>query len=637
MLTTSVCLLVMLLLLSACGQAPRNAPAYTPDSLNYRKAAVMVSFQKASARRESAIQFWDSLLSASTRLDMSLYEARIHYELGYLFHVGRSTEKAYGHFNQCKTIAEKFGYRKELGAVLFRLGMYHSMRMNRKATLQCSYNLLRLADETADEAMKVKAYSILALYYLTTGEYKQALPIHIACYKLCLKMNDRMGCASALSDIACDYQAMCDTLTSSHYYLLSGSYLKDAKGKFEEVILLTNVASAYTALKKYDSALYFGMASYKTAEAHKAKYGMASAAVSLALTYAKVGRFHEALAFAGRAHKLVTETSFVSQIPDLLTTYRFIYEQMGNYRKALEVADQLRKFKDSTSGELARRQSLEQAYLHKMELHQKENKLLFQRNSIQSLELKQKQTWLSVLLFTVLAIILMVLGWLRYQRLRVSHQLIQLEQKLLYTQMNPHFIFNSLNAIQQLVMQGKNQLSETYLNRFAKLMRELLESSTRETQLLSTEISMLKAYLEMESLRFGSVFTYKVEVEDNVHASTIAIPHLMIQPFVENAIWHGLLPSAGEKLLHVHISQEGPDCIKCVIDDNGMGRKAAAERSSHGKQTKKSLAVKLVTKRLKLIKSVYGIEGRLTFNDKLDNNGTSLGTTVELILPIVQA
>lgn len=636
MLTTSVCLLGMLLLLfAACGQALQDAATYTPDSLNYRKAAVMVSFQQATARRESSIQFWDSLLNASTLLNMPLYEARIHYELGYLFHVGRSTEKAYGHFNQCKTIAEKFGYRKELGAVLFRLGMYHSMRMNRKATLQCSYNLLRLADETADEAMKVKAYSMLALYYLTTGEYKQALPIHITCYKLCLKMNDRMGCASALSDIACDYQAMCDTLTSSQYYLLSGSYLKDAKGKFEEVILLTNVASAYTGLKKYDSALYFGMASYKTAEAHKAKYGMASAAVSLALTFAKIGRFQEALTYADRAHKLVTETSFVSQIPDLLTTYRFIYEQMGNYRKALEVADQLRNFKDSTSGEVARRQALEQAYLHKVELHQRENKLLFQRNKIQTLQLEQKQTLVSILLFGAVVLVLLVVGWNRHQRLSVNHQLVQLEQKLLYTQMNPHFIFNSLNAIQQLVMQGKNRQSEIYLSRFARLMRELLESSTRDIQLLSTEVVMLHAYLEMESLRFGGVFHYEIVVADNLDTTAVAIPHLMIQPFVENAIWHGLLPREGEKKLRVILEELDDKRLRCLIDDNGVGRAAAAKRDNG--LSKKSLAVELVRKRLALITSVYGVSGSVTYTDKTAADGSSAGTLVEMILPKVNA
>ncbi|MCD6066047.1 MAG: ypdA 2 [Bacteroidetes bacterium] len=221
------------------------------------------------------------------------------------------------------------------------------------------------------------------------------------------------------------------------------------------------------------------------------------------------------------------------------------------------------------------------------------------------------------------------------QRLAILSKMHEMEIRTLKAQMNPHFIFNSLNSIQHFILLNDNENALTYLGKFSKLIRQLLESNANEILTLEEEVGILKGYLEIESLRFQLLFGYTITIDEKLFPADISIPHLMIQPFIENAIWHGLLPKKGEREIIVCFEYIDTKVIKCSVDDNGVGREESRKRENTFKR--KSLALSYVKQRLELMNKSLQVECGITIIDKKDTEGNSTGTRVELILPIIKS
>ncbi len=237
-----------------------------------------------------------------------------------------------------------------------------------------------------------------------------------------------------------------------------------------------------------------------------------------------------------------------------------------------------------------------------------------------------------------LGVVLILYALIRVQlnrKLKRYRETLKLQTRLLETElrvnralMNPHFIFNSLNSIQNLILNNHNDEANVYLLKFSKLMRKILESNTSENISLEDEIDILKRYLELEQLRFQENFTYTISTDDSIVSARIRLPIMMIQPFVENAIWHGLMNKKGERVLEIRFSVPDEKYLLCVVEDNGLGR---VERGNVLKE-KKSLATIFVRSRLDLINKIHNLECDLKIIDK-PNSG---GTRVELTLPILK-
>ncbi len=245
--------------------------------------------------------------------------------------------------------------------------------------------------------------------------------------------------------------------------------------------------------------------------------------------------------------------------------------------------------------------------------------------------------WLLILVSII--IVASVIVWRRQIALKRASEKLKLESKLhemeirtIRSQMNPHFIFNSLNSIQQFIVTGENVKAELYLFKFSKLIRDLLESNTNEGLLLFEEVEILEGYLEMEMLRFDNSFSYAIMLDDRLNLRKIKLPHLMIQPFVENAIWHGLLIKKGGRSIDLNFEYESPTTIKCTIEDNGIGREASKKQENTFK--KKSLALSMVKQRLELMAQTLKQDCNLEIIDKINEHGIATGTKVIIILPI---
>jgi len=185
--------------------------------------------------------------------------------------------------------------------------------------------------------------------------------------------------------------------------------------------------------------------------------------------------------------------------------------------------------------------------------------------------------------------------------LDTQKKMADMEMQALRAQMNPHFIFNCLNSINRYIVKSDQATASLYLTRFAKLIRLILENSNAKNVILSNELEALKLYIEMEALRFDKKFNYKIIVADNVNPDSIEVPPLIIQPYVENAIWHGLLHKESGGQLNLSVTMINENMLECIIEDNGVGRAKAKELKSKSATTRKSLGMKLTEGRISLL------------------------------------
>ncbi len=197
----------------------------------------------------------------------------------------------------------------------------------------------------------------------------------------------------------------------------------------------------------------------------------------------------------------------------------------------------------------------------------------------------------------------------------------------LQSQMNPHFIFNALNSIKVFLIENNKEKAVFYLNKFSKLIRKILESSRVESHNLEEELEIISLYLSIENIRFEEEIQYSIEKEPAVTISKIKVPPLILQPFVENAIWHGLMLSPREKKIEVKVYEEA-GTIKISLRDNGIGRKASKELKQKKSFKKESVGLKMTGERLSFFNQKNSLNYSYEFIDLKADDGNSVGTEV---------
>lgn len=213
-----------------------------------------------------------------------------------------------------------------------------------------------------------------------------------------------------------------------------------------------------------------------------------------------------------------------------------------------------------------------------------------------------------------------------------NKRLSEMELQALRAQMNPHFIFNSLNSINRFIMNNEPEEASEYLAKFSKLIRLILQNSNSPAITLENELEALQLYLKLEVLRFKGKFTCQVQISEVVETAYIEIPPLIIQPYVENAIWHGLMHKEGIGHLLIDLKQQNHVLI-CTIEDDGIGRRKATELKSKSATKNKSMGMQITSHRLELSNALYGRQTRVSILDLVDAYGEPCGTRVELHIP----
>jgi sensor histidine kinase YesM len=212
-------------------------------------------------------------------------------------------------------------------------------------------------------------------------------------------------------------------------------------------------------------------------------------------------------------------------------------------------------------------------------------------------------------------------------------KIIETEMAALRAQMNPHFIFNCLNSINLFILKSEPEIASDYLTKFSRLIRLVLDNSRSQLVTLSNEITAIKLYIEMEALRFANKFGYEIIVDDTIDIENTEIPPMLLQPYVENAIWHGLMQYNGEGKITLLFARKDNTLI-ATIEDNGIGRDMAQRMKSKSATEHKSHGMKVTAERIDMINRIYDTQAKLEIIDKLGDTGIAFGTKVKIEIPL---
>lgn len=215
-----------------------------------------------------------------------------------------------------------------------------------------------------------------------------------------------------------------------------------------------------------------------------------------------------------------------------------------------------------------------------------------------------------------------------------DRKIAETEMTALRAQMNPHFIFNCLNSIKLYTLENDSKTASEYLTIFSQLIRRVLENSQSEKISLQKELETLRLYLELEAMRFKNKVQYQIIVDSAIDAEYIQIPPLLLQPYVENAIWHGLMHKKEGGLINIDVFQPTEQVLLIQIKDDGIGRELAAEIQSKSATQQKSFGLKITSERIHIINQLYQIQTAVTVEDLKDERGKAIGTKVIIQIPV---
>lgn len=370
---------------------------------------------------------------------------------------------------------------------------------------------------------------------------------------------------------------------------------------------------------------------------------------SLGNVQQRIGQLPEALKFYHQSIGIADSLRSKSLIMENAYKISDIKKRQGDYRSALDYYQRAENYEDSI--DMAKQEVQVAGLIHQYNLDKKEAQIALLENeklltterlATQKNEIRTERIfYIILLLVSALTIFFIIIQYKnrkakREAELKLSEQekvllqaeyersLAQAETVISRMQMNPHFIFNCLNAINLLIHQKAFKNASDYLITFSRFIRMILEMPTNDTISLATELALVQHYLTLEEKRFNKDLHFRIEFDDDCDWSDIMVPPLLLQPFVENAIWHGLLPSTKEtKQLLISVTQQ-EDTTRVSIDDNGVGRRILRDQQNEEEQKRKSLGMKITQERIHQFNERYSARIDLNIIDKEQHAGTTI-------------
>ena len=359
-------------------------------------------------------------------------------------------------------------------------------------------------------------------------------------------------------------------------------------------------------------------------------------------TYLKSMPVQKKIILLDSALKIARQTSYMEGISDAAEQLSMAYDEAANKDSSLFYYRIYRKSADSLFSENNKRNVIIKESEWMIKRKEIENKHLLELSQLQHKDLAIKNSLLIAVLISLLLAI--IIGYFIYRNAdakekrseaTLKQKVAEIKMQVLRTQMNPHFIFNSLNGIENFMMQNEKRLASDYLNKFTRLIRTILDSSLNELIPVSKDMEALQLYIDLQQLRFNNKFTYTSCVNPQIINGDYKVPSLIIQPFVENAIEHGIAHSErSDCTLSVTATING-EYLLYVIEDNGIGRKQAADYNQQNKRQHKSLGITITEDRIRIFNGTAKGASDIVITDLYDSNNGSCGTRVDVKIKLV--
>lgn len=582
--------------------------------------------------------------------------------------------------NQALALAKKIDYKTEEANADLLLGNAGILGGNYKTALNyfaTAQAILENENQTNVDVKKylAKTYGSIGIVFSEQSNYNKALRYYLKSVGIYEKLKDDEKCAKLYNNIGVVYQAQKNYFRALEYFTKSQK-IQENKNDANLGIIYTNIGNCYLHQKNYNQSfvfyqkaknifqkeknpraegeLYNNLGLYYEAKNQNNnaenswqqaiaqfqsiddKFGIADTYLYLGNYYFKQNQFDKAIENANKTATLAKELGVLEQQVLAEKLLGSCYAKQGNATAALHYLENYNKLKDSLLNEENVRKSVEaemnfdfekRAVLQKEELQKKE--LLIQESS--------KRNKMQLFFALLIGLLLSGMAFLIYNRIQLKNrltlqkELAEYEQKALHLQMNPHFVFNCLASISSFIVNNGKESAVRYLSKFAKLMRFTLESSKEPLIGIDKEIEGLQLYLDLEKLRFNNKFTFEITKDSEVE-DAVGLPPLLIQPFVENAVIHGVIPKKEMGKIAIHFFIENQQLI-CKIIDNGQGVLQSQKIKENLVKTHNSMATDIIKKRLQMIASSTGKPADITIT-QLEKNNVVQGTEVIVKIPL---
>lgn len=642
-----------------CGLVARaQDPSLSPDLLRALEqpqadtarvqTLVKLCFNLTTSEPDSARIFGEQALELSRRIDDAKGLADAYNNLGWLAYNQGDLERAQEQLDTALVLFTRLGKPAWISVVRNNLGWLAERKSDRANALKQFQEALKQSEAAKDTGnMAVVLYNI-GTTYNKMEEYGQARELFTQALELERRLDRPDKQANCLMSIGNTYRSEGNKEKAMGYYAQSGPIFLRIGDHIGAGLVAENTGGLYekddprTALRFFRQAMH--------------EYNSVRSGTDLAYILLSIGSTQRALGLFVQADSSLTagvalarahggaelEMDYEKRRAELASDRGDSKATLAHYERYVQLKDSLRS--TSTENELMRLRTE-----FETERAEKDNELLRASDAEKSERLRAKNLQLyGSLALALLAIGAVVLVWRNLQQRRKHEAVLEglnldlrekqarieeinglLRMKVLRTQMDPHFIHNCLNAIRALSLKGEHERAEEYLEGFARLLRNVLEHSVRDRISLDEEIAFLNDYVKLEQLRLGEDFTWSITADEALLAEEPQVPSLLVQPFVENAIWHGLAPKQGVKRLDVRFTASN-GAVTCVVEDNGVGRSVKAATPG-----RTSLGLKLTGERLALLTERMKSEGAFTIDDLKTEDGSPTGTRVRLKLEAV--
>ena len=579
------------------------------------------------------------------------YISMAHYTLGFSLFAQSRFDEAINYFNKGKEYAHRTGNCIEEIYLLSLTGEAYRERGDYEKAFDILRECVQLAEAINDPDLVKGQYKTLAGMFLQIEDYSAA------------EKYFRMAFGSGKPEHADPWNlaVYAELLTREHKYDSALYYYgRLDSARLGPAMLRTYLVSKgeyYLFRKEYSTALPYFIKSLAYQRQLNDRNQMMRCLLDLSRAYEQLGQNTEAFRYAREGLAVASETDARQVIRDECQVLSTLYDKEGRtdsayfyYRRYIATKDSV--LNDQVKGKFA-------SYGFEQQI-----KWLNQEKRLQDVCLQQEMMTKNILIgaVIVLALFSFIYVWnIRLKRKNEAHRLQRAENELeiqrlegerakaalqqrakeleiqaLRSQMNPHFIFNCLNAINRFILSHETEAASDYLTKFSRLMRMIMNHSRHSLITLAEEVEILELYLGMEVLRFKNAFDYQISIDNGIDTDDIRIPPLLLQPFVENAIWHGLMHKEERGLLSISMVVED-DTLVCFIRDNGIGRKRAAQLKSKSAEKHKSMGLQITAERLALLTGTGEPGHFFRIEDLCDAEGNAIGTQVVLTIKINSA
>lgn len=521
--------------------------------------------------------------------------------------------------------------------------------------------------------VKARLAEVIGTNYSWFGMYNSAIRLYDFARNNYMNRQNYQGVGMVLSHIALIYDETEDDAKAITYWRESLPYLEKFPRPY--TTNCSNIASSYYDLGQLDSAMYYVLLSEPVAAQAKmmnqlminnkirgaifvarGNYEMGRTELYKCLSFfeknndprniiltlfaisnldSATGSLAAATQHLRRALELSRQSGFQSMEMKALMGLGDLSIKKGNYKEAYDYQARYMALSDSANKAKMATDLADFEVLYKTQQKEQEILLLKKDNDINKLQLKNNRQLLYfsiggfLLLILALSIIFYQLN--RRNKLNAEKMKAELQTQVLRSQMNPHFIFNCLNSIENFVMLNDKRRASDYLNKFSRLIRSILDSTRDEVVPLAKDMEALNLYVELEQLRFDHKFNFKTHVDPVLASGDYQVPALLIQPYVENAILHGLANSDDSNLHLTVTASLDNDTIRYVIQDNGVGRIKASEYNNHNKPHHKSVGLKIAEQRIHVFNGEKKYDP-VRITDLYDHERHADGTRVEITI-----